>query len=178
VCTVQPKGPGFLWQNKKGDQIMKKKTGVIISLVTFLLVGILSSTGYADGHYKGKGCDHGRRHGLAKKISHKFHIALANEAELGLSEEQYEQIRTLKMNTKKDLIKKRAETDILKIDIKAKLWEDTIDKKSVNALIDKKYELKKAKAKALIEAYAQFKNILTAEQKKTFKAIYRQRHKK
>lgn len=73
---------------------------------------------------------------------------------------------------------KRAEIDVLKIDIKAKLWEDTIDKKGINKLIDKKYELKKEKAKALVDAYAQFNNILTEDQKKTLKTIIRQRRKK
>jgi Spy/CpxP family protein refolding chaperone len=67
---------------------------------------------------------------------------------------------------------------VLKIDIKAKLWEDTIDKKGINKLIDKKYEIKKEKAKALVDTYAQFNNILTEEQKKTLETIIRQRHKK
>mgnify|MGYP000282824940 CR=1 FL=1 len=67
---------------------------------------------------------------------------------------------------------------MLKIDIKAKLWEDTIDKKGINKLIDKKYELKKEKAKALVDAYAQFKKILTEEQNKALKTIIRQRQEK
>ena len=83
----------------------------------------------------------------------------------------------LKLNTKKNVIKKRAEIDVLRIEIKLKLWEDTIDKKSINKLIDKKCEIKKEKAKALVDAYAQFKNILTEGQKKTFKTIIRQRHR-
>jgi len=155
-----------------------KKQSIIVCLLTFLFVGIFSMACYAEGYCKGKKYDKGHGHGLEKKVFHNFHLAIANEVELGLSEEQYEKIKTLKINTKKDLIIKRAEIDVLKIDIKAKLWEDTIDKKGINKLIDKKYELKKEKAKALVDAHAQFKNILTEEQKKTLKTIIRQRHKK
>lgn len=155
-----------------------KKQSIIVCLLTFFFVGIFSMACYAEGYQKRKRYDQGQRHSLEKKIFHKFHLAIANEVELKLSEEQYEKIKTLKINTKKDLIMKRAEIDVLKIDIKAKLWEDTIDKKGINKLIDKKYELKKEKAKALVDAYAQLKNILTEEQKKTLKTIIRQRHKK
>ena len=161
---------------------MKTKNTIIISCV--LVVGIiLSGLAFADsqgkGDHKGFGSKQSHNgHSLEKKVFHRFHLAIANEVELGLSEEQYEKIKTLKINTKKDLIMKRAEIDVLKIDIKAKLWEDTIDKKGINKLIDKKYELKKEKAKALIDAYAQFKNIITEEQKKVLKTIIRQRHKK
>lgn len=161
---------------------MKTKNTIIISCV--LVVGIiLSGLAFAGsqgkGDHKGFGSKQSHNgHSLEKKVFYRFHLAIANEVELGLSEEQYEKIKTLKINTKKDLIIKRAEIDVLKIDIKAKLWEDTIDKKGINKLIDKKYELKKEKAKALVDAYAQFKNIITEEQKKALKTIVRQRHKK
>jgi len=57
------------------------------------------------------------------------------------------------------------------VDIKSKLGEDTIDTKSINKLIDQKYEMKKAKAKSLVEAYAAFQNILSDDQKKKLKGI-------
>jgi len=139
-----------------------KKQSIIVCLLTFLFIGIFSMACYAEGYCKGKKYDQGHGHGLENKVFHKFHLAISNEVELGLSEEQYEKIKTLKINTKKDLIIKRAEIDVLKIDIKAKLWEDT----------------KKEKAKALVDTYAQFNNILTEEQKKTLETIIRQRHKK
>lgn len=155
-----------------------KKRGIIVCLLTFLFVGIFSITCHAEGYCKGKQYDRGHGHSLENKFFHKLDLAIANDVKLGLSDEQFEKIKMLKLNTKKNMIKKRAEIDVLKIDIKAKLWEDTIDKKSINKLIDRKCEVKKEKAKALVDAYAQFKNILTKEQKKTFKAIIRQRHRK
>jgi Spy/CpxP family protein refolding chaperone len=163
--------------NYKGGKNMKKQS-IIVCLLTFLFIGIFSMACYAEGYCKGKKHDQGHGHGVENKVFHKFHLAISNEVELGLSEEQYEKIKTLKINTKKDLIIKRAEIDVLKIDIKAKLWEDTIDKKGINKLIDKKYEIKKEKAKALVDTYAKFNNILTEEQKKTLETIIRQRHKK
>jgi len=154
---------------------MKKKEFIIICLMTFLLAGILSTTSYAQRSHKGKSYDKG--HGLEQKFFHKLHLAIANDAKLGLSDEQFEKIKLLELNTRKGLIKPRAEIDVLKIEIKIKLWEDKIDKESINKLIDKKYEFKKAKAKVLVDAYAQFKNILTQEQKNILKAIIRKRHK-
>ena len=152
-----------------------KKRSIIVCLLTFLFVGIFSMTCHAEGYCKGKR-HHG--YGLENKFFHKLDLAIANDVNLGLSDEQFEKIKMLELNTRKNVIKKRAEIDVLKIEIKLKLWEDTIDKKSINKLIDKKCEIKKEKAKALVDAYAQFKNILTEEQKKTFKTIIRQRHRK
>ncbi len=158
--------------NYKGGNIMKKRAYIIVCLTTFLFVGTLSTTGYAERRHKGK------IHGLEKKFFHKFDLAMAQQVKLDLSDEQYEKIKMLEINTKRDLIKKQAEIDVAKIDIKVKLWEDKIDNEGINKLIDKKYEFKKAKAKTLVNAYAQFKNILTEEQKKILKAMIRQRHKR
>ncbi|NQV03860.1 MAG: hypothetical protein HQ532_00015, partial [Candidatus Omnitrophica bacterium] len=66
---------------------------------------------------------------------------------------------------------KKAEIDLIAIDIKAALWEDTIDLGSVNTLIDRKYELKKQKTKALVAAYAALKGMLTKEQIKNLKGL-------
>jgi hypothetical protein len=146
---------------------MKKIAVLIIVLSCFLV-----TSSYADSYKKS------RHHGysLDKKFVSKVRLALKNQDELGLSDEQYEKIKTLKLNTKKDLIKRKAEIDIIGVDIKGKLYEDSIDKKSINKLIDQKYELKKAKAKALVDAYAEFQNILNDEQKKKLKELSRKRH--
>jgi hypothetical protein len=140
-----------------------KRIAVLIIILSCFLV----TSSYADSREKSR--HHG--YGLDKKFVNKVRLALKNQEELGLSDEQYEKLKTLKMNTKKDLIKRKAEIDIIGVDIKGKLCEDPIDKKSINKLIDQKYELKKAKAKALVEAYAMFQSILTDDQKKKLKGI-------
>ena len=145
-----------------------KRIAVLIVILSCFLV----TSSYADSYKKSR--HHG--YGLDKKFFKKVRLALKNQEELGLSDEQCEKLKALKMNTKKDLIKRKAEIDIIEVDIKGNLYEDPIDKKSINKLIDKKYELKKAKAKALVEVYAAFQNIFTDDQKKKLKEISRKSH--
>ena len=51
------------------------------------------------------------------------------------------------------------------------MGEDTMDTAAINALIDKKYELKKEKTKNTIKALSDIQAMLTAEQKKTLKGL-------
>lgn len=146
---------------------MGKKLAVSALLVTLLLAVSLPAAaesargGYAkDGHKN-----------FEKKVFSKAHFILKNREELSLSEEQVKQVTDLKIAAKKELINRKAEIEILGVDIKAKMCGDEIDIKAVNQLIDKKYELKKKKAKYLVKTYAELKNILTEEQKQSLKAI-------
>jgi Spy/CpxP family protein refolding chaperone len=148
---------------KKGG-VMQKRFVVMMVLVCFVL---LAGYGYAFEHGKGKG-GHG---GFEEQFCHKAMLIIKNQEELGLTDEQVKKIKDLKVSTKKDLIRKNAEIDILALDIKAAMWEDVIDTNAVNALIDKKYELKKENAKSLVAAYVALKTILTEEQQKKLKAI-------
>lgn len=136
-------------------------------LVPVFVFSMLSAEAYAGMHGKMKG--HGD--GLESKFSYKVGMILRNEEELGLSGEQVKQLKELKVATKKDLVRKNADIDILAIDIKSKLWGETIDVEGVNALIDRKYEIKKAKAKSLVAACVALKGILTDEQLKKFKSL-------
>jgi len=77
----------------------------------------------------------------------------------------------------KDLIKKKADIDIIKVDARSLLYEDEIDLKAVNALIDQKYDIKKAKAKKIAESYAQLKKILSKEQLDKMKSILLEKKK-
>ena len=53
----------------------------------------------------------------------------------------------------------------------ARIYKDKIDIKTIEKLIDQKYEIKKEKVKALINSYAELKNILSDEQKAKLKSI-------
>ena len=106
-----------------------------------------------------------------KKIFCKLRLTIVYQDELGLSEDQVAKIHGLKTATKKDIIKREAEIDLITVDIKSKLREDKIDKESIGKLIDQKYDLKKEKAKALIGAYAELNDILSGEQKKNLRGI-------
>ena len=151
---------------------MKKKLVVGLSL---LMVMMVCGVAVAQADH-GMGCQGKGKSGLDKKIFMKAHMLLMNEDELGLTDEQVTKIKNLKMGTKKSLIKQEAEIALLGVDIKSKLWEDTIDVAAITPLVNKKYELKKQKTLSIITAYAQLKNILTAEQKEKMKGLYK-KHK-
>ena len=155
---------------------MSKRKLISLGLV-FLLLAVFSAT-----ELYAKECSHGKKEGhgydFGKKVLGKMHFAMANKEELALSEDQYQKIKALKIDIKKNLIKRKAEIDLLAIDLKSKLSEDTVDVEGANNLIDQKYELKKAKAKALVGSYVTFMDILTDEQKQKLKKICPKGHRK
>lgn len=141
---------------------MKERKIGLFFLLVFLLAIYLPLMAYAQGCLKGAQ----QKCGLEKKMSCTLHCIMANQDELGLTDEQGEKIQQLKTSSQKDLIKLEAEIDLITIDIKSKSREDKIDKEGIGELIDRKYDLKKEKAKALIGAYADLRNILSIEQTK------------
>ena len=108
---------------------------------------------------------------LKEKFFHFAHLVLENREELGLSEEDARKIKELKIRTKKDLIRDKAEIEILAVDIFAKLWDEKADLEGINKLLDKKYDLKREGAKKFIQAFVTLKGSLTKEQMKKAKAI-------
>ena len=148
---------------------MKAKYVGVTLLVIFLVFGSVASGVYAFDHGK-KGKSH---FSLEDKFSKKAKLIFSNQDELGLSDAQVKKVKELKLETKKNLIKTKAEIDIIALDIKAEMWTDSIDMDSVNKLIDKKYDLKKGKTKSLVAAYAALKDILTKEQKEKMKELYK-----
>lgn len=150
-----------------------RKRSIVIGILVMFLIGIIgvnvSYAGQKGGFHCGKG--KGRQDGLKLKLLSQVHRAITNQEELGLSDEQVKKLKDLKITTKKDLVKKQGDIDIVAIDIKAELGEDTIDLAGIDKLIDQKYDLKKSKTKALVKAYADFKKVLTAEQSKKFKTL-------
>jgi len=148
---------------------MKMRSQVLTFLVCILVLGLTTLGVYAFGHGKMK--SHGD--GFENKFYGKACFMMENSEELGLSDETVKKIKELKLKTKKDLIKKDAEIDVLALDIKAAMMEDSVDITALNALIDKKYELKKEKAKVLAGSYAALKGMLTAEQKDKMKKLWK-----
>jgi len=149
----------------------KMRMAVVVVLV--MTFGLIGSAVFADHGEKGE-CQYEKEKGdLEAQFSDKAHLLMKNQEELGLSDEQMTKIHDLKMNTKKDLIRRDAEIEILALDIKSALHEETIDTKAVNALIDKKYDLKKEKTKMLVGAYAALKETLTKEQKEKMKGLWK-----
>jgi len=149
-----------------GGKMNKKMGGIFLLLACLVITSTVSMACPGDDHKGGK-----RGDGLEKKILHKLHLVITNQDELNLSDTQVAKIRELKINTKKHLIRRNAEIDLIGVDMKSKLWDDVIDEKAIGQLIDQKYELKKGKAKDLIHALVTLKNTLTKEQNKKLKHI-------
>ncbi|MFA6600979.1 MAG: hypothetical protein WCU74_08220 [Candidatus Omnitrophota bacterium] len=94
----------------------------------------------------------------------KAHFMMENAQELGLTDDKVEEIRKLKFETKKALVRQNAEIEVLGLDIMEKLHQDAIDVEAVNKLVDQKYELEKAQAKSLVGVLAKLKSQLSPEQ--------------
>lgn len=155
------------------DKKMKKKIAAVFCLSIFTMLICFSLIAHAEGDHK-KGQD---GHCIKKVLFHRFHSIIKNQDSLNISDKQISKIKELKISIKKDLIKQNAEIDIVKLDMKLKLWDEAIDKKGLNKLIDKKFDLKKDKEKLLVDTYIELNNILTGEQKKKLQGIMLHGHK-
>ena len=153
---------------------MVKKLVIFPLVVAFLMLSLAPGLAQADGWKKGRGYDKG----LDEKIYFKAGFLMMNQEELGLSEKQVDQIKAIKMATKRELVKRDAEIDLVKLDIKEKMYEDKIDPAAIDPLIDRKYDLKKARAKYLVKQYAALKGVLTDEQQEKMRSVWRSHCKK
>ena len=83
---------------------MSKRKLMSLGLI-FLLLAVFSAT-----ELYAKECSHGKKEGhgydFGKKVLGKMHFAMANKEELALSEDQYQKIKALKIDIKKNLIKR------------------------------------------------------------------------
>lgn len=147
---------------------MKAKNLFKMFVCLIAVLCLFSSSAYAGTC---KTCEY-KKSSLSCKFICKAHVILKNKDELGLTDGQVEKVKELKLNTKKELIRTDAEIKIMALDIKAGLYQEAVDAKAVNALVDKKYDLKKAKAKSLVSAYAELKGILDEEQMAKLKDVY------
>ncbi len=119
----------------------------------------------------------GKKKGLKAKFFHKVCLLDEYRDNVGLSDEDMRKVWQLKMETKKTLIRKGADIELAALDIKEALNQDEIDIPALEQFVDKKYELKKEKSKALVAAYARLKNMLTAEQEGTLKELWREKER-
>ena len=138
-------------------------------LLSVMFVIALCSSGFA-GHGK-EGC--GKKYGdLEEKFFYKAHFIIQNGKALDLSDEQVKDIIRLKMETKKLLISAKADADVLWIDVISQLYEDKPDSEVIDALVEQKYQIKKARTKALIDSYLKLKGTLSEDQMKELKDIW------
>ncbi|MDD5078385.1 MAG: hypothetical protein PHQ84_05230 [Candidatus Omnitrophica bacterium] len=152
----------------------------IFALLVFSMPALADDTSYHPGARMGMG---GRMMGQgsgrmgnkmdpAAMFYYKTRLIMENADELGLSPDQIEQVRMLKMKVKKNQIKNNADVELLAIDIKEELKKDQINVNKINAMIDKKYGVKAREAKTVVRACADLKNILNKNQTAKLREIW------
>jgi hypothetical protein len=153
---------------------MKNKTLLVI-LTAFIIFSLAAATGYADmkkGYMMGGMKMKQHKEGLEGKFCSKVKFMLSNHEELELTDKQIDAVKALKFKVKRDLIKTDAEIDMAKVEMKAEMWEEKYDLTALDKIIDRKYDLKKQKAKYLVKAISDLKSILTDDQMKKAKSMW------
>ena len=114
---------------------------------------------------------------ISDSVFYKAGMLMAAKDEIGLTDAQVDQIKVIKLDFKKTLVRLEADIEVLGLDVKKGLYENPVDVDAVNALIDQKYAIKIAKAKASVQALADVKSVVTDEQWTKLKELKRDKFK-
>ncbi len=129
------------------------------------------------GGCKGSSCSQGKASKCKiTKLKKMTKMLYWHKDALEITDDQMDQIKSVKHTAIKTLIKLRADKDIVKVDLKSEMWEDMIDVDRVNDLIDQKYAIKTSASKVYVKAIADILKILNEDQRKMVKKIAK--HKK
>ncbi len=110
---------------------------------------------------------------IAGKLMKKAHFFLKNADEIGLSEAQTAEIKAIKMEAKKASIRQAAEMQVFEMDLMEKMGATPLDVEGLNAMIDQASAGFASSAKASVASYAKLKAVLTEEQTKKAKEIWK-----
>ena len=161
---------------------MKKTFIAMIALLAFIFT---TAPVYAECAMKGGDCSAGKGHGqmagddedyqcpVTAKFFKKASFLLGNQTELGLSDEQGDTIKALKMDVKKTYIQQMADMQVWMLEIEAKMSTDKINVDELNDLIDKGSASMTASVKKVVAAYAKLKAVLNNEQVAKAKTIWK-----
>ncbi|MBU4304948.1 MAG: Spy/CpxP family protein refolding chaperone [Candidatus Omnitrophica bacterium] len=140
---------------------MKRKYVAAVVLGIIAVGMMFSVNGYAYG-----GKRHSKNaHDFNKSISGSICRILMCEDILNLTAEQKDALKDLQYKMKREKISRKADIDLVALDIMNAMQKEVIDTKAINKLIDRKYDYKKEIMKSKVEAYAKIQGILTPEQK-------------
>ena len=103
----------------------------------------------------------------------KAHFFLENKAKLGLTADQVSQIKTMRTNMVKTMIRNKAEQEIFMLDMKTKLSEPVLDVEGINTMIDQAMAGMSTGAKGSVAALAELKGLLTEEQMTKAKELWK-----
>lgn len=111
---------------------------------------------------------------IASAVAKKAHMMLCNKEDLGLSAEQVETIKAIKLDTKKAAVKMDADMQIFMMDINARLSDENMDAEATKKMMDEQMSNMTASSKASVDAYAKLKAVLTPEQNAKCKEMCKQ----
>lgn len=132
-------------------------------------LALLASPSWADS----RGHGHGKRPDAARFIKH---VLMAGD-ELGLTDEQETRLRAIKTAFKKEQITRKAQVDLVKVDLRQLLHNDQASMNEIEAIVNKMYALKAELRLASIKATREAKTVLTPEQRKKMKALRKHERK-
>lgn len=123
---------------------------------------------------------HFERRGFPKKkhFTKGAEFYLKFEDKLDLSENQVKELKSIKDDYKKNVIKKKAELKTLMVDFKAMVSEDDIDLKEVKSMIGKISDVKEALMYRGFEASVKAKEVLNSKQRDKVEDFKKDFHKK
>jgi Spy/CpxP family protein refolding chaperone len=106
-----------------------------------------------------------------------WHMLRATD-QLGLSDEQQAQLRSIAFNFKKDSVKRSAEVELAEIDLHKLLHDEAArsDSGKIEAAVRKMYGLKADRRLASIKAFQDARAVLTPEQQKKLREMRTGRH--
>jgi Spy/CpxP family protein refolding chaperone len=128
-------------------------------LMAIALTAFINPTSYA-------GSKEQKHYDLESNFYNQTHKILEHNKELALSDDQIKEIKSIKKQVKKDLVKQDADINALEVEINTLMWEAPLSLAETNALVDEKHELTKKKEKYLITYYDKLNKVLTEEQLK------------
>ncbi len=124
--------------------------------------------GMMGGGMMNEGMMGGGMHDEMMERAHHIKIMLMN---LGLDEKQKAEIDSIMTGHMKDVIKKKADLQIAKIDLKNILSKDPMDMKAAESKLKEIEAIKTAMILAHLNAHQEVKSVLTPEQRKKMKEM-------
>jgi len=152
------------------------KTLMMGVLTGFLLLVVASQVSYADqcgcsGPTGRGGMEYGRS--MPPRMMHhkegSGHFLWHKLMGLGLSDKQIDSLKAIRTRVEKDTIKKRADLQLARVDLRELLHKDQVDMKAVEASLKKVESVRTDLKLAHIKAREEIKAILTPEQRKKLK---------
>lgn len=110
---------------------------------------------------------------IIAKIAKKSAFFLKNSAEIGLTDDQVASIKALKLENEKASIMAKAGMEAGKLDFEAKLSEPKLDVDGLNQMIDAGMAQMATGAKESVARYAKLKAVLSEEQMKKAKELWK-----